>query len=246
MYRTDDVRFAHYADMIRCGAVYPMSMAQGIQGGDMYTDGEAVLFHHDCGFGLLAGDMSIAFLDDVYELMKNCGRRLVLFSERSDVTERFASRADIRTDLRYFYEYKGSDDIPVTAPKRGFTVERIDAGNIDRLNGRIVPSFSWKRDVFLKNGFGFAVMCGGKAASWAFSAAVSDTETDIGVETAEEFRGQGLASAAVSAMTAYILRTGRKPVWACHHLNTASARLAEKNGFVKVAECMTITREGTT
>ena len=63
------------------------------------------------------------------------------------------------------------------------------------------------------------------------------------METAEKYRGKGLAAAAVSAMADYIQSIGKSPVWACHCMNIASQKLAEKSGFVKTGECTVITLE---
>ena len=120
-------------------------------------------------------------------------------------------------------------------------IKPIDASILPRLDGRIKPSFSWDSDEqFLKNGAGFCAMQGETPAAWAFSAAVSDTQIDIGVETLESYRGKGLAAAVAGKMAEYVLSIGKKPVWACHSENIASRNTAEKIGFDKVGECSTI------
>ena len=45
----------------------------------------------------------------------------------------------------------------------------------------------------------------------------------------------GFATIAAKTMIKYILSENKKPVWACHSQNTASAKLAEKIGFKKVS-----------
>lgn len=50
----------------------------------------------------------------------------------------------------------------------------------------------------------------------------------------------GLAAIASIAMINYILSENKKPVWACHSMNTSSAKLAEKMGFKKTSECSII------
>ena len=226
------------AKEIRCGAVYPLSMVQGFQGGDIYTDGNAFLFHHDCGFAFLCGSITDAFLSDVYSLMKDVGRRLVLFSENEYITCFFEKYPDASINTRYFYSYAGH---PVSAVNYLYTIKKIDRATIDQLAGKITPSFSWITDVFLQKGFGIAVICDDMPVSWAFSAAVSNDEVDIGVETAEKYRGKGLAKTAVNEMIKAVIASGKKPVWACHSLNTGSRKLAESSGFVKTGECTVIT-----
>ena len=54
-------KYNDHAKEIKHGTVYPYSMTQGFQSGDIYTDGKALLFHHDCGFAFLSGDIDDAF-----------------------------------------------------------------------------------------------------------------------------------------------------------------------------------------
>ena len=82
-------QYNEIAKEIKCGTVYPLSMTQGYQSGEAYTDGKAMLFHHDCGFAFLCGDTEETFLNDVYSLMKRSQRRFVLFSEKEYITRYF-------------------------------------------------------------------------------------------------------------------------------------------------------------
>lgn len=145
------------ADAHDCGAVYPLSVACGIQAGDIFTDS-----------------------------VKECGK--VLFWTHS-----------------------------------GFAYL---AGSID--------------EDFLAKGKGYCITCNADIASWAFSAAVSTKEIDIGIETKPEYKQQGLGMIVVNKMIQYTLEQGKEPVWACHYKNTASEKMAEKLGFVKVSECSAI------
>lgn len=230
--------YNYLAKEIRCGAVYPFSMTQGFQSGDIYTDGKAVLFHHDCGFAFLCGDIGDTVLSDVYSLMRKTERRLMLFSEKEYITHFFEKLPDISINTRYFYTYDGQD---VSEENKIYPIKRIDRVTIGQLDGKITPSFSWNTDDFLQKGFGYAVISDDIPVSWAFSAAVSNDEVDIGVEIAEKYRGKGLAKIAVNEMIKAITVQGKKPVWACHSLNTGSQKLAERAGFVKSTQCATIT-----
>lgn len=97
-----------------------------------------------------------------------------------------------------------------------------------------------KAESFLEKGKGYCVVKGGTVAAWAFSAAVSSTEIDIGIETDSEYRRLGLAEIAAKKMIEYCFEQNKRPVWACHQDNTASRKLAEKLGFVKTSECLTV------
>lgn len=67
----------------------------------------------------------------------------------------------------------------------------------------------------------------------AFSAAVSSDEVDIGVETDENYRHQGLAKALAKRMCQEILSMGKKPVWAHAASNEGSKHTALGAGFVE-------------
>lgn len=238
MYKVkNNSQYNDIAKEIKCGTVYPLSMTQGYQSGDTYTDGKAMLFHHDCGFAFLCGDTEETFLNDVYSLMKRSQRRFVLFSEKEYITRFFEKMPDIQINERFFYEYA---DQGVLTESRAYSIKKIDNELLGRLDGTITPSFSWNADSFLKNGFGYAVMCENTPVSWAFSAAVCNDEVDIGVETAEKHRGKGLAKIAVNEMIKAITASGKKPVWACHSRNIGSKKLAEGSGFVMTLQCSTI------
>ncbi|MGX8703233.1 MAG: GNAT family N-acetyltransferase [bacterium] len=116
-----------------------------------------------------------------------------------------------------------------------FRIVKIDKDNISKIRGRIVPSFSWEDSLhFLENGFGYLALEGEIACAVAFSAAVSTEEVDIGVETREEYRGNGLASVLAGKMCEHITEIGKKPVWAHAASNKASMKTARRCGFVEV------------
>lgn len=229
--------FSGYAENIPYGKIYPLSVTDGRQTGDIYTGGKAVLFWHHCGFAQICGSADESFIIEVKKLMLNGSRRLVLFADEKTAGyfgDGFAA------DKRLFFEYKKTAP-PEYSLTEQYELRSLDRDLISRLDGRIVPSFSWdSTDSFLADGKGFCVTCQDKPCAWAFSAAVGGDETDIGVETAEDFRRKGLAYTAAAAMVKDILESRRKPVWACHANNAGSAKLAEKLGFVRAGECFVI------
>ena len=88
-----------------------------------------------------------------------------------------------------------------------------------------------------KQGKGYCIMHGEEIAAWAFSAAVSSEEIDIGIETVESHRQKGLAVIIAAKMVEYTISQGKNPVWACYYKNMASQRIAEKLGYIKTGEC---------
>lgn len=229
------------------GGIYPLSIAEMIQPGDIYTDAGSVLFWHYCGFAHIYGECSEASLDRVYEqfLSENAvtSRRFILFTPDERITRHFSGNPGILTEKRLFFEYSAPQNARLSALPDGYEICEISKENICKINGRITPYFSWdSSDKFLEQGKGYCVIKDGSPAAWAFSAAISGEEIDIGVETLPEYRGHGLASASATAMINYIIAIGKRPVWACHSGNEASKRLALKLGFVQATQCSTIKR----
>ena len=221
---------------------YPLSIALELQTGDIYEsdDKEAVLFWHYCGFGYISGNPSDCFLNEVHYLMESGMRRLLLITNDDRVIT-YMETLGCKTGYRFEYSYEGAD--PVTINTDRFRIVPIDKNNIMKIRGRIIPSFSWENDEqFLENGFGYLAAEGDNICAVAFSSAVSDTEIDIGVETYEEYRKNGLAAALAQTMCGEITRSERKPVWSHSEVNTGSRNTALKCGFReerRVTTCQT-------
>ena len=260
----DHKNFISWAKANTANRVYTCSIAEGFQSGDIYVnDGdelEAALFWHYCGFGYISGKASEEFLSEVYEEMTSgLERRLVLITADDDVIAFFRDK-DVLMDSRAEYTYlpKGepgaaaetgnagaaaeteNTGIIVEAGNSGaiaatgFRIEQIDASNISKIGGRIIPSFSWESpEQFLKEGFGYVALERGRVCAVAFSAAVSSDEIDIGVETAEDHRRMGLAAMLAGRMCRHITGLGKKPVWAHSISNKGSMNTALKCGFVQ-------------
>ncbi len=226
-----------------CGAVYPLSVAEGIQSGSIFADdsGKTVLIRHCCGFAFLFGNAGESELSEIAEMMRNPApfRRFLLLTEDRQTADRFAPRSDFVQERRLFFRFGGAAEIPALPE-----AAEITAAILPQIAGSITPAFSWTgAEQFLRYGKGFCIMQEGQPAAWAFSAAVSGSEIDIGTETAPAFRRRGLAAKAVRAMIAYTHSQGKQPVWACHAGNTASRRLAELLGFRQCGECITVRYE---
>lgn len=234
------------AEIVTCGAVYPESVMQGYQQGEQITLSGCRIVRHNCGFAFIFGIPTARDLEQILFLMhtaKEKGERFVLFCENERFGRYFEMNSGIKVEKRYFFELAQDKSGDIILPEN-FVMKPIDADILPRLDGRIKPSFSWEcGERFLKNGKGFCAMYGDTPAAWAFSAAVSDREIDIGVETLEQFRGKGLAAAVACKMVDFALSVGKKPVWACHADNIASQKTAERAGFVKVRECRTVSLE---
>jgi RimJ/RimL family protein N-acetyltransferase len=126
----------------------------------------------------------------------------------------------------------GVGDLP-----EGYCIRKIDAELFDKIQGTVVPFAYWENsERFIENGAGFCVMKGDAVISTAFSAFVSNSMIDIGIETNPNYRGIGLGAYAASEMIEYCLNYRYEPIWGTRNDNKASAELARKLGFDLVCE----------
>lgn len=244
------VQYVNIASLNQCGKVYPLSIAEGIQSGDIFTYEEnnkaEVLFWAHCGFAYHSEYVSDVFIKEIYAHMidKNISRRFLLMTKNTKVENYFKLKKDVIIEKRYLFEYAYNEKNFKMLIPEGFEIKEVDESLLSKISGNIVPSLFWKRaDDFLLKGKGYCVVHNEEVASWAFSAAVSSQEIDIGIETNLKYQKQGLGMIVAKRMMQYAIEQGKKPVWACHYQNTASAKMAEKLGFVKTGECTIIKRK---
>ena len=241
--------FVEYAKKTSSNRVYPLSIAEGYQNGDIITDNvddvQCVMFWHYCGFAYLSGKVTESFLNRICEdyFRKETKRRFVLITDDEKVIQFFEGKEGLVMDQRKEYRFRRDITFSEEDFNTDLKIERINDSNIKAIQGRIIPAFSWDSDeAFLKNGFGYVAMDGEQFAAIAFSAAVSSEEVDIGVETNEAYRNRGLAKIVARYMIREILNIGKIPVWAHAAGNTASMKTALGVGFKEI-HCNTIIRK---
>ena len=237
------LKFRSLAEGVRFGGVYVRAVMNGLQSGDIFSDGRAALVWHRCGFARILGEYGEEFLNEIVRLRTDGRRRLVLFTEDDEVSGYFEKRG-ASVGRRLFFEHRGgSREAPLC---EGYTAREIGPKIFGRLEGRVVPKLFWSdAGEFSRSGSGFCIMCGKEPAAWSFVAASDGREADIGVEASPAHRGKGLAFAAAVMTLKGVVASGRKPVWACDEQNTASQGLARKLGFEKAGECRVIKSENT-
>ena len=223
-----------------CGAVYPLSVVREIQSGIVLADDtmQTILVWHCCGFAFLYGRYDRPFLETVGQMLRNptLYSQMLLFAPDDDTAAYFQNQGGFLSEQRLFFRYPAEKCPPECNAATIITPEILP-----QIQGKITPAFSWTASAdFLKNGRGFCVMQDNMPAAWAFSAAISDQEIDIGVETDAQFRRRGFAFDAAAAMCRDIISHGKTPVWACHAANIASQTLAAALGFVPAGHCITI------
>ncbi len=70
---------------------------------------------------------------------------------------------------------------------------------------------------------------------------LADQVQEIGINTLPEHRGRGYGTAACIACARNILAAGKVPLWSTGMDNVASQKTAERVGFVKLADVLTVT-----
>lgn len=230
-----------FADKNTCNRVYPLSIAEENQNGQIFVDSmdniTCALFWHQCGFAYLSGKPNVSFLSEVAALIRNEHhnnlRRFILQIDNNEWDNYFFQEDGIIREDRYSFYFQKTDILnkEIILPD-GFVMKEIDEILLSKINGNIIPSFSWDSDIeFLNKGKGFCILFGNEIAATVFSSAVSHDEIDIGIETKESFRRCGLAAILARRIVQYILEEHKTPVWECHTGNTVSRHTAEKIGF---------------
>ncbi len=235
----DHRKIAHLTDEIKVERVYPLSMLEGTQEGEIFVDDverpTVALLWHYCGFANIAGDYNESFIKEVLDRMQapteSHSRRLALQTEEDDSLQDILLKAPwVAKHERYVFTFAGEKNEISHAGKA--RPEPITSDNYELMRGRIVPTFSWQsKDTFMKNGFGYFLIEDGQMAACAFSSGISREYVDIGVEAAEDYRGKGYGRIVAAAMVEETLRRGKTPVWGCDIRNEASMRLACSVGF---------------
>ena len=208
----------------------------GLLGGKIYvTDTEAPrsAMAFVAEFAYFAGEPDrelAAFKPEGYVGMvppdENWAALIEEFWPDADKVTRYAIKKDAKFDRAKLESF-------LAALPEGYTLARID-GDIydmliddDRFNDNV--SHFESKEQFFELGRGFAVMKDGKPVSVASSYTVYREGLDIQIETAEDERRKGLASAAGAALILSCLDDGLSARWDA--ANTDSVHLAEKLGY---------------
>lgn len=139
-------------------------------------------------------------------------------------------RSDFHFCREHFEEFKSR------RKSEGERILMTDEATYYRLDSGVVPQFFWESyEDFITHGMGFtAYTSEGSPASTAFAAYVIDNKFEIGIETREEFRGQGYAESVCAHLIEYCLERDYEPIWGCYTGNAGSRSLALKLGFEEV------------
>lgn len=119
---------------------------------------------------------------------------------------------------------------------QGFRIERVDEQSLASWGQEIAAELEilWRSPGdFLSKGVGYCLLDGDEVVSVCFTAFAGGKKREISVATQPQYRRQGFATLAVSALISHCLKGGLEPVWECWADNDASSALAEKLGFMR-------------
>ena len=236
---TDYRKINNLLEHIRIEKVYPLSILEGIQKGEIFVDDDEIptvaLIWHYCGFANILGAYDERFIEETMKMMQDppeghSGRMALQAENDCRLKDMILKTPKVVGYERFIFEFTGEKDI--VTQTQGTGLKEITADNYELMRGRIVPTFSWEnKEEFIKNGFGYCLIRDGQMLACAFASGISKDYVDIGVETAEECRGKGYGKIVSAAMVKETLRRGKIPVWDCDTRNEASMKLACSVGF---------------
>ena len=223
-------------DTLGINVLFARAVIEGKVDGQVWTSGFAAHVVHQYGMSLVWGEGVGEAFEEVVERLADGGYRtrdewLQVDPRWGDLpwAERLAGAGvETHTRVNFAFERERFHPVPVSD---GWAVVRADASDFARPGG-VVPAEFWRdAEQFLAEGGGWRIESDGVRGALAFTSFRSEHELELGIETAPEARGRGLAAAAVSRMVVDVLEQGLVPVWACREGNVASYRLAERIGF---------------
>ena len=146
--------------------------------------------------------------------------------------------------MRNYYQLDASNssweiDIPREFRVQSIDQDLLDNSSLKNLN-RVMEEMGSERASptdFLDKSFGYLVIHGDEIVSWCMSEYNHDARCELGIETVEEYRLQGLGTLAARATIKHAKEEGIAKIgWHCWANNEPSKYLAEKLGFKKLVD----------
>jgi RimJ/RimL family protein N-acetyltransferase len=137
----------------------------------------------------------------------------------------------------------GLTHAPPAPPVAGIRLLPIDRAllastalaNVEHIRAEI--GWMWpSEERFYEQGFGWAAAVENQVVCWCTAEYLSADRCGVGITTVPEFERRGIATATAGQFLREALRRGQTPYWECRSDNIGSIRVAEKLGFVLLAE----------
>jgi GNAT superfamily N-acetyltransferase len=114
-------------------------------------------------------------------------------------------------------------------------LKMTDLANIEGVKGWI-NSFWHSESDLAKNGIGYCLVKNNIIVSWCLSVFVSGKNFEFGLETVEDYRGNGYGKLTAAACMEYCIENNIIPFWQCDKDNIPSKKVSESIGFEKAFE----------
>ncbi len=143
-----------------------------------------------------------------------------------------STKIEVNTRVNFKFNDQKYHDFKNQLPQNEYPIVRTDTQLFKHMKGSVIPSRFWDSAAdFANRAVAFSLLEGNVVACTAFSAFIINRQLELGIETAEKFRGKGYAVATCCALIDYCLENDYEPVWGCKLENTPSYLLAQKLGF---------------
>jgi RimJ/RimL family protein N-acetyltransferase len=236
----------------------PQALVAGTDSGTIYVDdpaapqsavarvGRRFYFVGDAENEAFADGLRALLLDEVYPQAQEAGEVGFVFyyapGDWEGAIERILAGKPLERAGRQYWTFRGlpgdwRGEIP-----RGYTVRPIDRAltrsqykNLDLLTAEMAsetPSVGY----FLRHRFGYCLTSQYEVVGWCLSEHNCGKRCEVGIETLQEYRQQGVATATGSALVDYALSREIEVGWHCDASNTPSIATARKLGFEKVLD----------
>ncbi len=216
--------------------LYPIiiSVVEGLQEGMIFENNTSFIIVHKFGFAYILNKKNgsnVYYKELVSELLNNVASSVVKirmfdpnnYLENDNYFEKFLSKR-----IKWKLEKVLEDDI---YNENFLQAEKINCDFpifseldlFDRFWNNCHDFVSFSNAVIWKQKEVFKGIC--------YSAAISDSFTEVDVFVDSSFRNEGIGAELVQKYSLLVFKSKRAPLWDCYSNNIASCKLAEKTGF---------------
>ncbi len=166
----------------------------------------------------------------------------------SKILSIFSPNWKISSEIACFYERTQTQLTPLTSSNplpESFKVKSMDSSFFNQKNLTYLSDLlkelesEWGSiEKFLSNGYGYCIIDenANSLASWAVIGNIARSCAELGIDTMEKYRKQGLATIVANQIILTSYSKNLTPHWYCFQSNIASVKLVEKLGFHKIKD----------
>lgn len=218
----------------RCFAVLEGGNSGKILTDDLDHPHWAYVWEADDGTLYRGGAQDADVLSEVVTMLRQEGTVALGFRDGDPSVNLFPPNPDAGADCLEFDRPIGSSDLSryLDGLPAGYEIRRMDRALLERCPGHDENIVRYGSiDNFLDKGFAICIMRGEEIVCEAYADMEIMGVRELGVDTLEAYRKQGLATIACAHLIKLCEQSGSHAYWDCAKLNHASAAVARKLGF---------------